>query len=82
MTVTLELPPDAESGLLEQAQALGLSLEAYAAQVLLERGRTHRARENNTARARAFEGWARSHPRRRPLPDEALRREGLVRPGQ
>ena len=34
MFVKLELTPDIEAGLLAQAQARGLSLEAYAAQLL------------------------------------------------
>jgi hypothetical protein len=34
MTVKLELPPEIEAGLLAQAQARGLSLELYAAQLL------------------------------------------------
>jgi hypothetical protein len=34
MTVKVDLTPDIEAGLLAQAQARGLSLEAYAAQVL------------------------------------------------
>lgn len=34
MTVKLELKPEIEAGLLEQAQAWGLSLEAYLDQVL------------------------------------------------
>ena len=37
MTVKLELTPDIQAGLLAQAQARGLSLEAYAEQVLCER---------------------------------------------
>jgi hypothetical protein len=37
MTVTLEIPPDVQAGLLAQAQASGLSLEEYAEQVLRER---------------------------------------------
>jgi hypothetical protein len=39
MTVKLDLTPDVQAGLLAQAQASGLSLEAYAEQVLLERSR-------------------------------------------
>jgi hypothetical protein len=35
MTVKLELTPEIEAGLLAQAQARGLSLEVYAAQLLL-----------------------------------------------
>jgi hypothetical protein len=34
MTVKLELPPETEAGLLAQAQARGLSLERYAAELL------------------------------------------------
>ena len=37
MTVKLELTPDVETGLLAQARASGLSLEAYAEMVLRER---------------------------------------------
>jgi predicted HicB family RNase H-like nuclease len=37
MTVTLELTPDVQAGLLAEAQASGLSLEAYAEQLLRER---------------------------------------------
>jgi len=39
MTVKLELTPDVQAGLLAQAQASGLSLEAYAEQVLREKSR-------------------------------------------
>jgi hypothetical protein len=39
MTVRLELAPDAQAGLLAQARASGLSLEAYLEQVLRERSR-------------------------------------------
>lgn len=37
MTVKLELPPEVQAGLLAQAQDSGLSLEAYAEQVLREK---------------------------------------------
>jgi hypothetical protein len=39
MTVKVELTPDVQAGLLEQAQESGLSLEAYVEQVLRERSR-------------------------------------------
>jgi hypothetical protein len=39
MTVKLELPPDVQAELTAQAQASGLSMEAYAEQVLRERSR-------------------------------------------
>jgi hypothetical protein len=37
MTVHVDLTPDVQAGLLAQAQASGLSLEAYVEQVLRER---------------------------------------------
>lgn len=37
MTMKVELAPDVQAGLLAQAQANGLSLEAYVEQVLRER---------------------------------------------
>ena len=79
MTLTLDIPEDIEAGLLAQAQANGLSLEDYAAQVLQERSRAAIPQKGSTAKARAFEQWARSHPSTPPLPNEALRRENLVR---
>ncbi len=39
MTMKVELAPDVQAGLLAQAQANGLSLEAYVEQVLRERSR-------------------------------------------
>ena len=39
MTLKLEIPAEIEAGLLAQAQANGLSLEAYVKQVLGERSR-------------------------------------------
>jgi len=80
MTVKLQLKPEAEAELLAQAQARGLSLEAYLEQVLQERSRTMTPPNISAAdKASAFETWAHSHPRTPPLPDEAVRRENLVR---
>lgn len=80
MTVKLQLKPDVEAGLLAQARARGLSLEAYLEQVLQERSRTMTPSNISAAdKASAFENWAHSHPRTPPLPDEAVRRENLVR---
>jgi len=80
MTVKLELTADVQAGLLAQARASGFSLEDYAAQVLREKSRsTSIVPTGSAAKAREFEQWARSHPHNPPLPDEALRRENLVR---
>jgi hypothetical protein len=40
MTVNLELPPDVQAGLSAQAQSTGLTLEAFAVEVLREKSRT------------------------------------------
>ena len=80
MTVKLQLKPEIEAGLLAQAQARGLSLEAYLGQVLQERSRTMTPPQIAAAEsANAFEIWAHSHPQTPPLPDEAIRREHLIR---
>jgi hypothetical protein len=81
MTLQLDIPKEAEAGLLAQAHARGLSLEAYAQQVLQERSRSILPPGNTGAaeKARAFESWARSHVHKPPLPNEALRRENLIR---
>jgi hypothetical protein len=75
------IPHETEAGLLAQAHARGLSLEAYAQEVLRERSRSPLSAGGRGAaeKARAFETWARSHPHKPPLPDEALRRENLIR---
>lgn len=80
MTVTLQLKPEVEVGLLAQARVRGLSLEAYLEQVLQERSLTSKVPDTGAAeRAAAFEAWAHSRPQAPPLPDEAVRRENLVR---
>ncbi len=80
MTVKLQLKPDVEVELLAQARARGLSLEAYLGQVLQERSRIMTPPNISAAdKASAFENWAHSHPRTAPLPDEAVRRQNLVR---
>lgn len=80
MTVQLDLTPEIEKCLLAQARANGLSLEAYAARVLQERSKaTLPLQTDASAKARAFEQWARSHPSMPPLPAEAFQRESLIR---
>ena len=80
MTVRLELQPEVEAGLLALAQARGLSLEAYVEQVLQERSNTAITPFTGAAeKASAFEAWAHNHPPAPPLPDDALRREHLIR---
>ncbi|MGC4086208.1 MAG: hypothetical protein QM736_29815 [Vicinamibacterales bacterium] len=63
MTVTLELNPDVEAGLLAQAEARGLTLEEYVQQVLRERSGASlvRAAVGSAAKARAFLAFAKNH---------------------
>lgn len=83
MTVKLDLNPDVEAGLLAQAQARGLPLEAYLEQVLRERSRAiDVARLAPAEKAKAFRAWAANHPSTPPLSDEAVSRQSLVRDGQ
>lgn len=80
MTVKLDLTPDVEAGLIAQAHARGLSLEAYLAQVLRERSSAVATPQGGPGeKAREFEAWARSHPHTPPLSDDAIRRENLIR---
>jgi len=80
MTVKLELNPEVEAGLVAQAEARGLSLEAYLQQVLNERSAaTATPIKGTTERARAFVAYAQGHRHTPLLSDEALRRENLVR---
>lgn len=46
MTMKLELTPEVQAGLLSQAQENGLSLEAFAEQVLREKSRVGLTHEN------------------------------------
>jgi hypothetical protein len=83
MPVKLQLSPELEAELSAQARARGLSLEAYLEQLLQERSRVQTAPGADPAeRARSFESWAHSHPLTPPLPDEAVRRQNLVRDAQ
>lgn len=78
MTVTLNLRPELEAGLLAQAQASGKTVEDYLLS-LVERvvlaGVQHTLPAEE--RAAAFEAWAANHRATPPLPDHAVTREGL-----
>jgi len=80
MTVKLELTPDLEASLAAQAEAVGLSLEAYIAEVLRDKSKALPSpMTGSPAKARAFEQWAHNHPQIPSLPAEAFRRENLIR---
>jgi len=77
MTVTLDLTPELEAGLLAQAHATGKTLEDYL--VSMVRGAvvpTEKALPSDQ-RAAAFEAWSASHRATPPLSDYAVSREGI-----
>ena len=78
MTVTLNLNPELEAGLLAQAQASGKTIEEYLLSVVES---AVLAGEQSTLpseqRVAAFEAWAAGHRATPPLSDYAVTREGL-----
>lgn len=79
MTVILELNADIQAGLAAQANAIGVPLEVYLAQILREKLAAVPSQAELATKARAFVEWAHNHAVSLPLSDEALRRENLIR---
>jgi hypothetical protein len=76
MTIKLELPPPLESSLLAQARARGLSLEAYAQELLEECGHTVQPASLPPAeRLTAFHEFVRGLESQAIIPEEAFHRE-------
>jgi hypothetical protein len=86
MTVTIELPPDIEAGLLAQAQAEGLDVADYVRNLV--RRQVTAARSGMSPQAtsersteewlREFNDWVRIHAGNTVvLPDEAMERESI-----
>lgn len=78
MTVTLNLRPELEAGLLAQAQARGMSVEEYVLSVV--EGAVLAVtpiKLSSEERARAFEAWSANHGVSPPLSDEAVSRESM-----
>ena len=78
MTVTLNLKPELEAGIFAQAQASGMSVEAYLLSVI--EGAvlpSTRQRVSPEERAAAFETWSVSHRPTPPLSDYAVSREAF-----
>jgi hypothetical protein len=86
MTLTIEMPPDIEAGVLAQAQAEGVAVSDYLQNLVREQ---IVAKLGNSAPGRPayelspeewgkqFETWADSFPAAPSIPDEALSRENL-----
>ena len=78
MTVTLNLKPEVEAGLVAQAQASGMTLEEYLLSVVESAvlPATQKALSAEE-RATAFEAWSASHRPTPPLSDYAVSRDGM-----
>ena len=78
MTVTLNLTPEVEAGLLAQAQVSGMTVEEYLLSVVegvvLPAAPTTLSPEQ---RAAAFESWSANHRATAPLSDYAVSREAM-----
>jgi hypothetical protein len=80
MTLTLELRPEAEAGLLSQARAKGISLDAYVQELLQQvAGSAPVQKMSADDWEKALDEWIETSPAVPHLPDEALRREFLYR---
>lgn len=78
MTVTLNLKPELEAGIFAQAQASGMTVEAYLLSVVegAVLPATHQ-KLSAEERAAAFEAWSVGHRPTPPLSDYAISREGF-----
>jgi hypothetical protein len=78
MTITLNLKPEVEAGLLAQAQANGMTLEEYLLSMV--EGAAFSATQKTLSpdeRASAFEAWSANHRPTPDLSDYAVSRESL-----
>jgi hypothetical protein len=80
MSITLNLSPDVEKGLMAQARERGIPLSDYLQEIVTRQARlaagTSMAGKD---KARAFELWAKNHRVPPPLSDDAVSRERLSR---
>jgi hypothetical protein len=78
MTVTLNLKPEIEAGLVAQAQASGMTVEEYLLSVVegVVLPATQKALPEEE-RATAFEAWSASHRPTPPLSDYAVSRDSM-----
>lgn len=78
MTVTLNLKPEVEAGLLAQAKGAGMSLEEYLLSMVEGIMLPAMPRiPSPEQRAAAFEAWSASHRATPPLSDYAVSREAM-----
>jgi hypothetical protein len=78
MTVTLNLKPEVEAGLLAQAQASGMGLEEYLLSMVESAALSATQKSlSPEERAAAFEAWAAGHQTTPELSDYAVSREAM-----
>jgi len=78
MTVTLNLKPELEAGILAHAQASGMTVEEYLLSVVESAVLPMMQQTlSNEERAAAFEAWAAGHRPTPPLSDSAVSRESM-----
>jgi len=79
MTVTLNLNPDVEKGLMALARERGMSLSDYLQEIAAREAARVSIRTNATGeeKARDFLEWAESFPDTPPLSDEAISRASM-----
>jgi len=78
MTVTLNLKPEVEAGLLAQARASGMTVEEFLLSMVegVVLPATHKPLSPEQ-RAAAFEAWSATHRETPPLSDNAVSREAI-----
>jgi hypothetical protein len=80
MTVTLELKPEVEAGLVALARANGVPLDAYLRSLLEQLAApTTGTAMSPEQKAAAFEQWAESFPPTPALSNEAVSRDAMYR---
>ncbi len=79
MTVTLNLNPEVEKGLIALAEARGLSLSEYLQEIVVREAARFPslAAASGEEKARAFLEWAESFPDTPPLSDDAISRASM-----
>jgi len=78
MTVTLNLKPELEAGLLAQAHASGMTVEEYLLSVVEGAvSPTVQSALSPEARASAFEAWSAGHRPTSPLSDYSVSRDSM-----
>ena len=79
MTVTLNLSPEVEKGLIALAEARGLSLSEYLQEIAMREAARSEAMTaaSGEEKARAFLEWVESFPDTLPLSDDAISRASM-----